>query len=32
VHQHRDPVTLRDRLAQTSMRHGGGCYPPPPIA
>lgn len=32
VHQHGDAVTLRDRLAQTSVAHGGGCYPAATIA
>jgi hypothetical protein len=32
VHQHRDAVALCDRLAQTSMGHGPGCYPPAVMA
>jgi hypothetical protein len=32
VHQHRDAVALCDRLAQTSVGHGPGCYPPAVMA
>jgi hypothetical protein len=32
VHEHRDAVALCDRLAQTSVGHGRGCYPAPVIA